>query len=134
MTKVNFSGVSDFKPIPEGEYEATFTEFTEPKPSKASGQLTTRMTYTIQDDEFQGRKVFQNLSFAEAALWNMKRTLIRLGANEDVVSDPEGFDVEEVLSGLVGSPCRVVLVLSEYQGVMRNAVQEVKEAATSLFG
>lgn len=133
MVKVNFSSVSDNNLIPEGVYDATFTEFKLIPESKASGQPYFRLTFTLQDEEYQGRKAYVNHSFTPEALWAFKRTLVRLGAEVDVLNDPD-TEVDEVMSGLIGAPCRLVIINTTWQGKPVFQVQEVKEASTTLFG
>lgn len=137
MTKVNLSNVSDLKPMPDGDYEATFTEFSEVKMSKASNLPMTVLTFTIQEENYQGRKLFNNLSLAPEALPFTKRTLIRMGADAEELSNPDGFEIEEILSGLIGCIVTVSVVTREYpkgSGTFNNQIKEVKPASGSMFG
>lgn len=136
MTKVNFSNVSDLKPMPPGDYEASLVEFSDVHPSK-EGKPTIRLTFTIQDDQYQGRKVWSNMSLVNEALVFTKRSLVRMGADPEVLNDPDGFEIEEILAGLVGTPVTLSIVINEYpkgSGNFNNQVKEIKSAAGTLFG
>lgn len=136
MTKVNFSNVSDLKPIPPGEYEAALSEFTEVKMSSNNLPMVT-LTFVLQDEEYQGRKVWTNLSLAPEALPFTKRTLLRLGVDQEILSDPSGFEIEEVLAQVVGTAVRLLVAVQEYpkgSGEWKNQVKEVKGSQASIFG
>lgn len=136
MTKINFSNVSDLKPIPPGEYEATLSEFS-PVKNSSTGKPMSVLTFVVQDEDYQGRKLWQNMSLANEALPFAKRTLTRLGADPEIFSDPEGFEVEDVLGQLIGVNCRLVVTVQEYpagSGEYKNQVKEVKASTGSMFG
>jgi len=91
---IDFSDVKGPEPIPDGEYLLTITkaEFGESN----SGAPKIDVTYEVTDGEYQGRKVFDTISFHKNALMFTKVTLQQLGADVTGKVDPEAL-AEEML-------------------------------------
>ena len=121
--KVDFTGVSDsFEPVPSGSYRAGLTSF-KIQDSKA-GKTYVSLELTLRDQEYGGRKVWQNHSFAPQALWALKKTCKALGAEDDDLT--EVVDVEELLGGLIGSDCMVSLDVRDYEGRLSNSIVDIR--------
>ena len=126
MPRVDFSGVREFTPIPEGTYEATLSGSKVVAEAKTSKQPFVELTFTVAEGEHAGRKMFRNFSLQPQALWAFKQAVVRLGADPDSFSGELEFeDLEMLLGDLVGSPCRIAVGTREFQGQTRNEVQAV---------
>lgn len=125
--RINFSGVADLKPVPAGTYKATLTERKLVAESKASKKPFMQLTFTIQDDDFQGRKLWTNLSLQEQSFWRVKQTLVRLGYDQEALEADEEIDVEEAFQELVGAECALVVAIEQYNNEDRNQVKQILE-------
>ena len=126
MPHVDFSQVQEFTPLPEGTYEASLSGSELVAASKTSGQPYMALTFTVSEGEFQGRKLFRNLSLQPQALWAFKQAVVRLGANpDDFVGMLEMEDLQAIVGGLVGAPCRISVGLREYNGELRNELKNI---------
>ena len=98
--KVNLTGVEmkSFDPLPLDRVIIKVDDVVYQEKSKRSGEPKVQFVMTalkdMQGAEIPGnRKVFYEVSLAEGALWNVKRTLIALG---DDPKDLEGnIDIEK---------------------------------------
>ena len=82
--KVNLSGieVKTFEPVPAGKYKAKLTdgEWRETGPNaKKPGEPMYNAEFTIQEGEFEGRKVWTNSLFQETTLFRVKNFLEATG-------------------------------------------------------
>lgn len=99
----------EFEPLPNGMYEARLTGFEESDGAGPSGYPYFNLEWTVDDGEFQGRKVWNTLSLSPKALFMGKRVLLALGADEGDVSPGSDRDIEDMLDELTGNPVRLVL-------------------------
>jgi hypothetical protein len=86
---MDFTSVKGLEPIPQGEYNV---EVAEAKVGESqSGNAKIDVRYKVLDGEYEGRIVFETLSFHPKALWRTKKTLMALGFPEDFSGeiDPE---------------------------------------------
>lgn len=74
--RVNFKDVEVRAKIPDGQYRAAVAEITSEDGTQAK---YLKWVWEIQDEQFQGRKVFYNTSLAPQALWNLRNLLETLG-------------------------------------------------------
>jgi len=108
MPKVDFPNIKDsnFRIVPEGEYDCELTEI-EQQTSKNSNEMW-QMCFEILEGEYKGVKVFDRLVFTEKALWKIKMICSRLG-----------FDVSKELElepdMLIGSMCKLAISSEEYE-------------------
>lgn len=121
MPKVNWSQVEDFQALPAGEYACRLSGAEYVEESKSSGQPYYALTFTVDEGQYQNRKLFKNQSMSPDALPFMKQTLKALG--QEQLSDDDDLDV--VFAQLVGNECRLKVSQREYQGEMRNNVDRV---------
>lgn len=124
MPKIDFTGVG--KPVPADTYSAVVTKAEYNPSSSASGMPTVAFEWTINDGEYDGRKMFRSYSLQPTALVFLKRVLVALGTNPD---DLEGnIDTDDILPELVGTECALVITVGEYNGSPNNQIAEVKSS------
>jgi hypothetical protein len=132
MPRINFRDVPSIEAMPAGQYNALFTAYDVKDASKSSNKPFVALTFTIQDEGYENRKVWRNYSLQPQALWALKQTLTRLGAvPEDLESDD--VELEDVLQNLIGNACVVDVGVEPYQGTDRNQVRAVLEATGPAF-
>jgi hypothetical protein len=122
MPIIDGSSIKDLPPIPAGIYGASFEEFELKDGPKGSYYS---MTFAVKDDDtdFDGRKVFRNISLSAQSLWAFKRAALSLGASEE---EFEGeLDTDELLEGLLHNACRVKVSVGEYEGRPNNSVDQI---------
>ncbi|HST77280.1 MAG TPA: DUF669 domain-containing protein [Verrucomicrobiae bacterium] len=104
---VNFAGVPDqksFDPVPAGEYELELQDYKEgtvkSETSANFGATKFDFTYEIvncDEEKYNGRKIFDNVTITENSLWRLKAMLKAFGA--DV---PEEGEIEVDFDDLLG--------------------------------
>jgi len=84
---LDFSGVPDYKPIPQGDYVVEVIEVDGPKRSNAGNNML-QLTMEIAEGDFQGRKLGRYFLLLEGdALWRTKKDLaVLLGIDEEAES------------------------------------------------
>lgn len=97
--KLDFSGVPEFVPVPEGRYLAEVTRSSEGLSQRASLRKWS-MQLTVEGDpqhegEFAGKTIQWDISLQKQALWKVKQTLQALG--EDIAEDDDEFDFDASL-------------------------------------
>lgn len=103
--------VNDFEALPPGWYNVRVTGVEEKVSgdnAKHPGSTYLNIEYTVQDGEFEDRKVWGNASLLPHALFTIKGLLAAIG----------GFDVDGELEfdedDLIGKACMVKLTKREY--------------------
>lgn len=81
--KVNFGDVQDFDALPEGVYEAVIEKIEYREPKEAGKAPYLNVEYTVQDEEYQGRKVWEVLSWSPKALFRMRDFFRAAGFEDD---------------------------------------------------
>jgi len=83
--------------IPEGEYmvQVNKCDLTDSKRTPGNKNLAVEMT--IQEGEHRGRKLFDNLSLSQNALWRVTRFVNACG----VYPPPTGFKTEDLLGAFL---------------------------------
>lgn len=100
QVSVDFSQVQEFELIPEGEYLVEVDE-AEVKQS-STGKSMMQLQLTVKEPEdYEGRKLFDNMMLEGNALWRTKRDLGALMGN--VPDGQFSFSTED----LVGAQCIV---------------------------
>lgn len=137
---ISFADVESggFEPIPEGTYDAIIDKV-EVRESKSSDHNYLNFEMVIQDEDYEGRRMWMINSFSPKALFRMKDTLEALGQDVEDVEFEWDDDVEVTTSGgplliqpdLDGLPCRVVVTTEVYEGKERNRVNEIRPASGS---
>lgn len=84
MPKVNFANVDDvddYSPIPDGDYLCRLTEIE--LDSTRSGDEMWKLRFAVEEGEYAGRLIFDNLVFSAAAMKRVKLICSRLGIDTD---------------------------------------------------
>jgi hypothetical protein len=120
---LDFDGVEDFDAIPAGVYPAVIEKLTYKDATEEGKFPQVSVEYTVTDPDYEGRKLWQNLSFSPKAIFRMKRFFDVFG------EDYEELEVDEdtgiVLDpDLAGTAVEVKTHIEPYQGVDRNKVDE----------
>jgi hypothetical protein len=79
--RINFGAIKDLDPISDGKYDAVISKAEFGMSQKQQPKCDLR--WTIEGGDFDGRIVFDTLSFSEKALWRVKEVLVALGFDED---------------------------------------------------
>lgn len=93
MAHVDFTDVEErsFDLLPRGQYLIEVTG-AEERTGETSGVDYLNLELTVLDGEFQGRKLFDSMSYSQNALWKLKGFLRAAGYDEeDLAGD---FDVD----------------------------------------
>lgn len=98
------SSGGSFDPLPEGKYNATVREITLGEGAKGPYW---KFEFEIQDDEYEGRRQWTNMSLSDKAFWKAKEILGALGVDADDKEALADLDSDE----LVGLP--VVLYVKQ---------------------
>lgn len=121
--KIQFSAAKALEAIPDGRYALVFVEY-KIKVGKESKEPYAALVFTVDsDDEYNGRKLFKNLSFQPQAMWKTKQTLVNMGADPDELVDD--VDIEDILNGLIGNACAGDVIIKEYNNKLVNELSEV---------
>lgn len=107
MPTFNFAGVPDqktFTPLPAGNYTLELNDYREGvvkgEQSKNKGATMYSFTFEVienENEEYNGRKVFDNLTITEDSLWRLKALLKAFGC--DV---PEEGDIDVEFDDFIG--------------------------------
>lgn len=115
---------SDFEPIPQGEYQALISNSEMKDTAAGTGQYL-KLEWTIQDQEYAGRKVFQNLNLVNP---NKQAQNIAWAQFKEICAamDLDYNDVEDA-SELHGNVVTVKLDIRPGQGKYgpQNTVQKI---------
>lgn len=126
--RINLSGVtSDFEPIPSGKYRCKITdgEIKEAGPNaKFPGSEMILWELTVQQGDYEGRKVFSNTTLLPHALFGLHNMLLATGKWDKEDLDVEDFDFE--IDQVVGSDVIALVVQQLYDGEMRNSVKRLR--------
>lgn len=104
MPTIDLSDVKGLDPIPAGKYVATITE-AKTAVSKAGNEMI-QMRWHIEEGEYEGRIVFDNMVFSSNAMWRVKQTLIGLGFPKDYTGNVEPDD-------LIGLSANIVVTIEQ---------------------
>jgi len=124
---IDFTQVKSLDPIPNGKYLAEITHAEVGTSQK--GNVKIAITWTVIGGEYDGRKVYDNMTFTPDSLWRAKKTLQALGWPKDFSGDVEPEE-------LIGQQAQIAVALDAQHGVdengdeypPRNKVENVKPA------
>ncbi len=132
---IDFSQVEDLKPIPEGVYLATVTAAKAGKSKAGNDKID--ITWKVEEGEFEGRNIFDTMTFTEKSMYRVKATLLGLGFDET-------FSGEIVPDDLVGKTASIVVTIEQNEGQVdpdtgepyspRNRVKKVKPVSAATGG
>jgi len=97
---IDFSDVKGLEPIPVGDYLCSLVA-AEETVSKAGNEMI-NLRWKVEEDEFEGRIIFDAMVFTEAAMFRVKQTLRGLGF-------PKNFAGEIDVEGLVGRTAMLLI-------------------------
>lgn len=128
---VDWDNVADVvsTPLPDGEYNAIITS-AEYKLSQSSGMPMWALELTIQGSDFDGRKIFENISFSDKAKPYTKKKLAQL---DPKILSIVPFDLKKIPETLVGKNVRIRTRSKEeeYQGEKQLRSSVMKYLPTS---
>lgn len=107
MPSIDFSNVKGLDPIPQGSYTAEIVH-AEAGVSQ-SGNPKIELRYKVVGGDYDGRLVFDSLSFHPDALWRTKLNLTALGFPKDFSGDIEPSD-------LIGRQAVLSVTIEESRG------------------
>ena len=109
MPKVDFSqidDVTDYSPIPEGDYLCRLTDVEESE--TRNGDDLWKLRFAVEKGEFAGRCVFDNLVFSEKALPRVKLICSRLGVDMSGELDLQPHHLLE-------KTCLITVTIEDYE-------------------
>lgn len=108
MPSINFAKVTTLEPLPAGNYTATIVK-ADLGTSKA-GNEKIDLQWKIEGGQYDGRVIFDTLTFTEKALFRVKATLQGLGF-------PKDFRGEVRPGDLVGKTAKLTVDIQAGNGV-----------------
>lgn len=101
--RIDFTGVEGqqtFEPIPAGKYHVRVTDYRQGEASEnaknpGAPTISWELTLTEENEKYEGRKVWENMTIVEASLWRLKAFLEACGFD---VSGEIDFDPDEVVN------------------------------------
>lgn len=119
MAKINVKVGGGFEPVPDGVYDCTVFEA-----EMKQGPKGPYIQWTLQctEEPFSARRFWVNTSLSTTAAWRLEKMLDNIGC--EYTKDDDGnleFDTDDV----IGTPCRAVVKVGEYQGKPKNEVSDV---------
>lgn len=126
FTKIDFSDVESFEPLPEGEYDIEIDKV-EVRMNKAGDGMYLNWELLVLDGEFENRRLWMITSLKPTALFRLKQVLEDLDVLEDDEVELEYDDDVDVTSS--GGPRLLYPELEGIQAVavVRNEMYEGKE-------
>jgi hypothetical protein len=124
---VDFSDVTEFEAVPEGEYEAIISrvEYREAQVEGKYPYLNVECTIT-EPGEVLDRKVWGIWSLSPKALWRMKQAwenLGILGEDEEMELDYDEDTLRVTEPEIEGLPCMVGVKVEVYEGTDRSRAE-----------
>ena len=117
---LDFSDVQEFETIPNGVYNAVVDKV-DLRTSEGGGKYLA-FRFNVLSAPYVNQKAFMNASLQKTAMWSLRRTLRALGyAKEDLQKEDFPLRPEDLLE----LPCRLRIVLEEYEGEPRSKVDRV---------
>lgn len=126
-------GTLDMQPVPAGSYNAKVIDASAAQTS--TGKLMYKLRYEIEDGPSRGRKVYNNITLTTDnpnALRMFFVNMKAMGLGESYFASSPSPDA--VAQALMGARCIITINHREYQGVMRENVAGIKEAASPMAG
>jgi hypothetical protein len=118
--RLDFSGVKDFEAMPPGAYHVAITNVSledpkNPKPDQPVYQYY-KWELTVQEGEFEGRKLWMNTSLNPKGLFKLKELMVACG--DEVEAEEIEFDPTKYL----GKELTVGVSSREWEGRLQNDV------------
>jgi len=117
--KIDMSDVSEgFDPIPAGVYPITVTALKQSEEDGPSGYPYIIVEMTVNDGDFENRKLWTNLSMSPKAAFKVKEFLLGVGVSEEDLGGEFEFDPDEY----EGATADVAVKQESYEGRIKNTV------------
>ncbi|WP_422460294.1 DUF669 domain-containing protein, partial [Endozoicomonas sp. ALB115] len=116
----DYSPAQGFEPLPNGDYVAMITD-AEMKTTKAGNGQFLKLTWTVMDGQYSGRKVWSNHNIINLNETAQKIAREEISAIAHAIGRPEAGTTEE----LVNIPCRITLKIRQEAG--RDPSNEIKK-------
>lgn len=140
--KINFAEVEGgFEPVPEGRYDV-IVDRVEVRESKSSDNDYLNWEMSIQDDDYEGQKLWMITSLSPRALFRLKDIFVELdicGEDDEIDLDwDDDVDITPQEGPVVTNPelegiAAVAVVENEmYEGKERNRVEELLSAGAEV--
>ena len=128
---VDLSGVEEatFDAVPKGVHEAVIEECTF-QHSQNSGQPMWALRHNITDGPYEGRKIFDNVSFAPKAMPFSKKTLAVIAP--ELLSAP--FDPEVEAPKMEGKKVKFRTKINKYEGRDQTRIVEYLTIEEAFLG
>ena len=128
MPKVDFSGVGE--PVADGTYTVQLEKYTL-IPAKDDKEDTYRLEFEIvEDGDYLGRRLFRNYTLSGNALFFLKRDLVRMGLDPDLISGE--VEMEDVLPLVVGYQGEAKVTQRTYNGRVYNDIEVLDQSLVDL--
>lgn len=96
---IDFTNVPSLDPVPDGVYQAEVVHAEEGMSKTGNPKIDLR--WKIVGGEFDGRQIFDTMSFHPDALWRTKLTLQGMGFSKDFSGDVGASDLVGLTAELV---------------------------------
>ena len=94
MPNINIKVGDPDDSLPDGLYECTITWWGLPKPTKAQTGFVTCVSFDVNDDDFAGRKIFENLN-----LTNNNKIAEKIAEKtKNSILIAAGFNVDDIIT------------------------------------
>jgi len=105
---IDFSTVKGLEPLPVGVYNATIVKAEEGTSQKGNTKID--LQWRVDGGPFDGRIVFDTLTFTEKAMFRVKNTLLAVGFKKNFSGDVKA-------EALVGKSAKLTLDIQAGEGV-----------------
>lgn len=145
MVKINLQGqeLMTFEAVPAGQYRVSVDRAEERQASSGNQNIfwlfkiseVLRLTQVVDDPTvFVNRTIMHGTSLTESSLWNLYRTLIALGDDEETL---QAGDLDLDLEEYVGKECIITVGIQEYpadSGTWVNRVNNLRSLSEEEVG
>lgn len=116
---LSFGDVQGFEPIPGGMYTLKIADCPVRENKAKDGEMIV-FEFDVQDEEYEGRKVWLNVSLKPQARWKLQEVLEAITQKEWREDDMD-LDLEDLLGELVTGE----IFIDEYNGRLNNKVNRL---------
>lgn len=134
MVVVDTAGIAaGFSPVKEPDwYDAVLTDYKEVESAGEQGHPMGTMEFTIEDPREDGHKCWRNYSLGTKSLMYIKGAMVELGVDPDELEGP--WDTNEIIPGLLGTKCKILVRHRVYQGDTQDDVKQVRSRSFVVAG
>jgi len=108
MPTIDFSEVQDLQPLPDGQYTATVVSAKEGISQNGNPKID--IQWSVEGGDYDGRRIFDTLTFTAKALFRVKATLKGLGF-------PENFSGDITAEDLIGKTAVITVTTEQSEGI-----------------